>query len=89
MGTHCIDTPYMLSQKYLSIGLISELVSEGPVINHFYDIVLITREAYVWVANLVFFICCLCRIGYKWLESGSGLHCNLGLDLGQDLYIYL
>ena len=48
MGTHCIDTPHMLSQTYLSIGQISELVSEGPVINLFYDIVLITREA-LWL----------------------------------------
>ena len=89
MGTHCIDTPHTLSQTYLSIGQISELVSEGPVINLFYDIVLITREAYVLVGNLVFFICRLCRIGYKWLESGSGLHSNLGIDLCLDLYIYL
>ena len=37
-----IDTPHMLSQTYLSIGLISEHESEGPVINLFYDIVLIT-----------------------------------------------
>ena len=41
-GHTVIDTPHMLSQTYLSIGLISELVSEGPVINLFYDIVLIT-----------------------------------------------
>ena len=55
MGTHCIDTPHTLSQTYVSIGQISELVSEGPVINLLYDIVLITPEAYVLVANLVFF----------------------------------
>ena len=48
MGTHCIVTSRMLSQTYLSIGQISELVSEGPVINLFYDIVLIIREA-LWL----------------------------------------
>ena len=41
-GHTVIDTPHMLSQTYLSIGQISELVSEGPVINLLYDIVLIT-----------------------------------------------
>ena len=47
-GHTVIDTPHTLSQTYLSIGQISELVSEGPVINLFYDIVLITREA-LWL----------------------------------------
>ena len=44
-GHTVIDTPHTLSQTYLSIGQISELVSEGPVINLFYDIVLIKQEA--------------------------------------------
>ena len=47
-GHTVIDTPHTLSQTYLSIGQISELVSEGPVINLFYDIVLIIREA-LWL----------------------------------------
>ena len=44
-GHTVIETPHTLPQTYLSIGQISELVSEGPVINLFYDIVLITQEA--------------------------------------------
>ena len=41
-GHTVIDTPRTLSQTYLSIAQISELVSEGPVIDLLYDIVLIT-----------------------------------------------